>query len=238
MIDSVYQFLDRMGYTHPIHPPLTHMLIGLVVGAFIFGLAAILLRRPMMMQTARHCIILAYFFLFPMALLGYMDWQHYFGGAWLLPIKIKITLTFVFLVLITLGLILGNRFGKNYKSTLAVYGLCVMALTGLGYYGGHLAFGCRSITAPKEFEVGGHIFSTQCSSCHPQGGNIITPNIPLRGAKQMEDFNTFLTFMRKPVRPDGSKGIMPAFPPKKISDEELRELYEYLINVLERPVGQ
>jgi hypothetical protein len=38
--------------------------------------------------------------------------------------------------------------------------------------------------------------------------------------------------------PDGSAGPMPAFPPDRISDEQARELYEYLVNWLGAPGNQ
>ncbi len=234
MTDQIYHLLNRMGYDHPIHPPLTHMLIGLVVGAFIFNIISILFKRPSLEQTARHCIFLAYLFLFPMALLGYLDWQHYFAGAWLHPIKIKLTLTAVFFILSSLAILLSWKFPRS-KANLALYSLCFLTLTGLGYYGGDLAFGCRSPTAPEEYGVGAKIFSTECSSCHPQGGNIITPNMPLRGAPQLANYEAFVAFLRNPALPDGSKGVMPNFPPEKISDQEQKDLYEYIMNVLENP---
>lgn len=235
MIASIYHLLSRMGYEHPIHPPLTHILIGLVVGAFVFGVIALILGRPKMVLTARHCIIFAYLSLFPVALLGFMDWQHYFAGTWLLPIKIKLGLTLLFFVLSTIGIVLGGRPARSQKVTNTIYGLCFATLIGLGYYGGDLAFGCRSPSAPEEFRAGARIFSEECGSCHPQGGNIINPNAPLRGAKQLTDLDSFVAYLRNPVRADGSRGFMPPFPIKKLSEEEQKDLYSYIMNVLENP---
>jgi uncharacterized membrane protein len=70
MFDSVYQFLSKIGYNHPIHPPEVHMPIGLVVGALVFALTALLFRRPMLAQTARYCTILAFIGTFPAILFG------------------------------------------------------------------------------------------------------------------------------------------------------------------------
>jgi len=39
MIEFIYQTLTKFGYTHPLHPTLTHVPIGLVIGAFLFALA-------------------------------------------------------------------------------------------------------------------------------------------------------------------------------------------------------
>jgi len=56
MFDSVCQFLEKIGYPHPIHPSKTHIPIGLLVGAFFFAWVAFLFRRLGLARTARHCI--------------------------------------------------------------------------------------------------------------------------------------------------------------------------------------
>jgi len=38
MIEFIYQTLIKFGYTHPLHPTLTHVPIGMVMGAFLFVL--------------------------------------------------------------------------------------------------------------------------------------------------------------------------------------------------------
>jgi cytochrome c553 len=75
---------------------------------------------------------------------------------------------------------------------------------------------------------GGNIFFNNCVRCHPQGGNIIDPDLPIRGSKKLKDFNSFLNFIRNPKRPDGSRGVMPAFPESNISDQQAKELYQYI----------
>jgi Cytochrome C oxidase, cbb3-type, subunit III len=82
---------------------------------------------------------------------------------------------------------------------------------------------------------GAEVFRVECSRCHPQGGNVIYPNLPLRGAPQLTDFNTFLAYVRQPVMPDGSQGPMPAYPPDRISDDQARNLYQYLVTFLGSP---
>ena len=82
---------------------------------------------------------------------------------------------------------------------------------------------------------GDEVFRVECSRCHARGGNLIYPNLPLRGAPQLANFNAFLTFIRNPAMPNGSPGRMPAFPPEVISYHQARDLYEYLIAVLGNP---
>jgi hypothetical protein len=85
----------------------------------------------------------------------------------------------------------------------------------------------RSSGTPAD-TAGAAIFRANCVSCHPNGGNTITPNLPLRGSRMLASFDAFLDFIRHPKMPNGSKGAMPNFPPSKISDHQARELYQYL----------
>jgi len=75
---------------------------------------------------------------------------------------------------------------------------------------------------------GAEIFNLNCSRCHPNGGNIIVPDLPLSGSGKLSDFKTFLTFIRNPKMPDGSEGVMPAFSQRHISDKEAKTLYQYI----------
>jgi hypothetical protein len=84
--------------------------------------------------------------------------------------------------------------------------------------------------------AGENIFNGNCSSCHPNGGNTIIPNLPVRGSPRLRDYDAFLAYIRHPTMPDGSQGAMPPFPPARISDEQARELYQYL-EVLEKTSG-
>lgn len=130
-----------MGYTHPLHPPLTCVPIGMVIGALVFGLSARVLRRPALLVTARHCTILAFIGLFPTAALGYLDWQHFYGGRWILPIKMKMILAGVLFILLLLALILRSRTEATSKKVLPIYFLCFITVTAIGYFGGELVFG-------------------------------------------------------------------------------------------------
>ena len=80
----------------------------------------------------------------------------------------------------------------------------------------------------QEGPQGESIFFNNCVRCHPQGGNIIEPNLPMKGSKKLKDFSTFLNFIRNPKMPDGSRGVMPAFTQSNIPDQEAKELYQYI----------
>jgi uncharacterized membrane protein len=211
------------------------MPIGLVVSALVFCVIALLFKREALARSARYCIILAFIWTFPTMLFGYMDWQHFYAGAWLFPIKMKVILAWALLVLLCVSIIASRKLGAESKAVLVMYGLCSLTVVVLGYFGGQLVYGGRSLhTSLQEYPVGQKIFKDNCSGCHPRGGNIINPNLPMKSAPQLADFNTFLAFTRKPLRPDGSIGIMPPFPASKISDQQQRELYEYIVKVLQK----
>jgi mono/diheme cytochrome c family protein len=78
--------------------------------------------------------------------------------------------------------------------------------------------------------TGARIFNVNCNRCHPNGGNVILPDFPLRGSPKLSDFKTFLSFIRDPKMPDGSEGVMPTFSDKQISDKQAKTLYEYIVS--------
>jgi uncharacterized membrane protein len=238
MLNDFYQFLHALGYPHPIHPSEVHLPIGLIVASVIFGYGAKLFHRPDWAVTARRCFVLAFLFLFPTMLFGIMDWQHFYHGAWLFPIEIKVFLASFLLVLAAVGVAVGRRTGPHARSALAFYTVGFFCVVLLGYFGGQLVYGGRTVPGPKEFKAGEAVFDNNCSGCHPHGGNIVVTNLPLRSAPQLEQFQTFVKFIRNPTLPNGSPGPMPAFPPKELSDAQSRQLYDYIVNTLEKPKRQ
>ena len=235
MIEFLYQALVKIGYTHPIHPPVTHATVGMVFGAFVFGIAAWKLHHQGLSQAAHYCIVLALIALFPTIVLGFMDWQYYYGGGWLFPIKMKLALAALLLILLVFALSAGYRAKAISKSALVLYGLCLLNVTALGYFGGELVFGKTS--PGRAVEVFGSVVSSEqfaisCGLCHPGGGNTIKANLPLRSAPQLSDFNTFVAYIRSPKARDGSQTIMPSFPAEKLSDNQAREIYQYVTQVL------
>jgi len=77
---------------------------------------------------------------------------------------------------------------------------------------------------------GEKIFNAYCRVCHVNGGNIINPRFPLRGSQKLANFETFLSFIRDPRMPDGSTGGMPSFPESRLSNDETKKLYKYLVS--------
>ena len=227
-INAFYRLLNSLGYTHPVHPTLVHTTIGLIIGALVFASAALLFKKKRLAQTARDCTILAFLFLFPVTLFGYIDWQHFFNGARLFPIAMKLILTGILLVLLIIGLFVGSKGRQGAKGLLAIYTLCFFMVVGLGYYGAQLVYPGKEQTTPTTYKAGERIFLTNCSGCHPQGGNMLKPQVPLINSPKLRDLKGFVAYIRKPIAP------MPAFGPLQITDQQADELYQYIVRVLEK----
>lgn len=86
--------------------------------------------------------------------------------------------------------------------------------------------------------AGESLFRSRCVACHPGGGNPMMPQLPLRGSPQLADFNTFVTFLRDPRLPDGSRGPMPPFSAATITPQQAESLYRYILDVLNPATGK
>lgn len=141
MTEFVFKTLASIGFTHPLHPPATHLVMGMVMGLFLFGIASYFLKIPELSRTAFHCSVLALIGAFPVILLGYLDWQHSYSGEWLLPIKIKMVLAGLLIVLLSASIKVGYKEKAVSVVRLILYVLCMAAATGLGFFGGQLVYG-------------------------------------------------------------------------------------------------
>ena len=101
---------------------------------------------------------------------------------------------------------------KRIATVLCAAAICV-ALLSVGGFGQETA---KSKTGEEEFKE-------NCSSCHPNGGNVIKPEDTLKGSNTLKDFETFLSWIRKPVQP------MPTFSASQLSEEQARQLYDYIV---------
>jgi uncharacterized membrane protein len=228
-IASFYQLLVYLGYTHPIHAALVHMPIGLVTGAFILGWVAFLFDKESLARSARQCFFLGFLFWFPTVLFGFMDWQHFYGGIWLAPIKIKMVLASVLLVFFLFTLILNFQLGGNPKLDLTFYSLSLFSVILLGFFGAQLVFGGKPPLASSAYQSGEKLFAAHCIACHPGGENILAPDHPIKNSPKLNDLDTFMTWIRHPVAP------MPTFSDSVISGSQGKALYAYITKVLTVP---
>ncbi len=258
MLDSLYRFLASVGFTDPLHAPVTHIPIGLVIGAFCFFFVAVVFRRKSMLLTARHVSILAFIFVFPTIILGVMDWLHFFHGALIQPIKMKMILASAVLVLLGAGIVLGSEVRVSSAPLMVIYALAVVAVVGLGWFGARLVYGgfgaqaaeapavaptapatagpapaaTAAPAAPSPTRAGQRLFAANCASCHPNGGNVIETSLPLKSAKQLANLDVFVSFVRSPSMPDGSQGAMPSFPESQLSSKDAANLYAYIESMI------
>lgn len=234
-IDALYDFLDRIGYMHPIHPAMVHMPIGLVVGAAAFMGIAAFPRFRQFRISGHHALTLALIFWFPTVLFGILDWQRNLGGVWLFVIKMKFALAAALLVFLVAGVVLGYRGKAALKVLAPIYGLCFALVVVLGYFGGQLVYSGLAPAGPAIYQAGQKVFDKNCTGCHAHGGNVIAPDMPLSGAPQLAKFGVFEQFIRNPRMPNGALGVMPAFTTSQISDEEAKALHDYIVNVIVKP---
>jgi len=235
MIGKLYDLLEKIGYIHPLHPPFTHGPIGGVIVAFCLGLGMLLWRRQNFLQSAYYVVVIAFVLFFPTVLAGIMDWQYYYSGAWIFPIKMKIALATLLFILLSATLIVGRIPDVRPSIMIFLLTLCLFNVMGLGYFGGQLVYEGRIPSVSESLFPGRNIFIGHCSGCHSNGGNILYPNLPLRTAPQLESYEKFAEFIRDPKLPNGSKGPMPNFTQRDLSAQQARVLYEYIINGLAKP---
>lgn len=140
MVQFVYSLLEKVGFTHPLHPAATHIPMGMVMGCFFFGLIALLLSNQDLRKTALHCSILALVFVFPTIFVGILDWQYFYAGKYTNLIILKMVLAAVLIVLLSVSIKL-NLQGASTKTLFIVYALALVCVTGLGFSGGELVYG-------------------------------------------------------------------------------------------------
>jgi uncharacterized membrane protein len=141
MIDSVYHFLEGIGFNHPLHPGLTHLPMGMVMGGFTFILVYALLKKPEFLTAATYCMGLGFLGIFPTVLLGVMDWQYRFAGTWsaLIILKMIVAVGLTAMMLAALKFSLGNP--VRPLKLVGVYLACLLLAIGLGFMGGEIQYG-------------------------------------------------------------------------------------------------
>ncbi len=141
MTEVIFEFLNKIGFTHPLHPALTHIPMGMVMGAAVFRLVSFLPKFRILAKTGYHCIILGLLGVFPTVFTGYLDWQHTFGGEWEFLIVLKMVLASILtIVLLAIAITDDPEYPKLDKKTF-FYILIVFLAIGLGYSGGELQYG-------------------------------------------------------------------------------------------------
>ena len=189
MIEFVYQTLAKIGYTHPLHPLVIHLTMGLVMGGFVFNLAARFFKRRALAETARYCLALALISIIPTILTGYLDWRHTLAGASLTPIKMKLLLTMLLLIALPAAVYLGQKTKAWSAKLMAASTICLLIAMGLGYFGAELVYGKKDTgTEIKDDLVrkGAALFSKRCAFCHSADTAEVKTGPGLKGLYKME----------------------------------------------------
>lgn len=140
MIENLYSFLSTVGFSHPLHPMLTHVPMGMIIGMVVFSILATVLRSDGFGQTAFHCSVLALLGILPVIIAGLLDWQHFQEGELNGFIVVKMVLGVVLTALLAVSVVL-KRKGAPASRMLLLYLLCLACAAGLGYSGGELVYG-------------------------------------------------------------------------------------------------
>lgn len=141
MTEMIFEFLAKIGFLHPVHPALTHIPMGMVMGAVTFRFASFLPKLKFLAKTGYHCVILGLLGLPPTVFTGYLDWQHRYEGAWEALIIVKMVLAGLLGVLMMVIAIMDDPEDPRLdKRTWFYLGMIVLAV-GLGFSGGELIFG-------------------------------------------------------------------------------------------------
>jgi mono/diheme cytochrome c family protein len=234
-IAAIYALFSRLGYHHPLHPTQVHIPVGLIFGAFAFSVWAKMRRRPIFSKAAWYCMILALIWILPTIVTGLMDWKHFFAGILVFPFKMKFILAAMLVFFLIIGVSIGFRSGTESNSLIAIYALCLLTVAGLGFFGGELVYGNKPAAAISEnlelekYQSGRALYAANCGGCHANGGNTIKPELPVKHSPKTADFQTFLAWVRNPRAP------MPAYPEEVLSDQQARDMYQYIVNVLNKP---
>jgi uncharacterized membrane protein len=141
MIELIYQTLAKIGYSHPLHPAITHIPMGMIIGGFLFALGSVVMKKDDLAKAAHYCYTLALIFVLPTMMLGYMDWQYKFDAEWNRLILTKIILAVMLTVILVITFFYGKNVKIDSKQKLILYVICFAIAMGLGFIGGELQYG-------------------------------------------------------------------------------------------------
>jgi uncharacterized membrane protein len=140
MTEYIFSTLEAIGFAHPLHPALTHIPMGMVIGCFFFGLAGLVTKNPNYRKSALHCSVVGLLFIFPTIYAGFLDWQQFYGSTLSAFFIIKFVLAFVLTVVLTYSIRVNVK-GGSPKQLFLIYTLCLACAGGLGFSGGEIIYG-------------------------------------------------------------------------------------------------
>jgi uncharacterized membrane protein len=141
MTEIIFEFLNKVGFTHPLHPAMTHIPMGMVMGAVAFRFASFIPRLRFLARTGYHCVVLGLLGVFPTVFTGVLDWQHRYDGTWEALIIIKMVLATVLTIVLAVIAITDDPEIPRFDKKTLYYLLTVFIAIGLGFSGGELQYG-------------------------------------------------------------------------------------------------
>ncbi|MCP3943270.1 MAG: hypothetical protein GY710_17535 [Desulfobacteraceae bacterium] len=141
MTATIFEFLSKIGFTHPLHPGFTHIPMGMAIGAVIFRLVSFLPKLKFLAKTGYHCVVLGLLGIAPTVFTGYLDWQHTYDGVWQFLIILKMVLAAILTIGFIAILIIDDPGNPKLDKKTALYILIVLLAIGLGFSGGELQYG-------------------------------------------------------------------------------------------------
>jgi uncharacterized membrane protein len=141
MIEFVYQTLAKIGYSHPLHPAMTHIPMGMIIGGFLFAVGSVVMKKDDLAKAAHYCYTLALIFVLPTMMLGYMDWQYRLEAEWNGLILTKIILAVMLSAMLVISFFYGKNKQVDIKQKMILYVICFAIAMGLGFIGGELQYG-------------------------------------------------------------------------------------------------
>lgn len=90
----------------------------------------------------------------------------------------------------------------------------------------------KTKSSNKDLMRGRDLFSSNCASCHPAGGNKVSPSKPINGSWTLSTLSTFKAYLEKPV------GTMPHYEHIITDAKSLKLLYEYVKTLDATGVGK
>jgi len=238
MATKLYELLSVIGFHHPLHPAMTHLTVGLTIAGFFFIVSAYFFKRSKYAQSAKHCAVLALLAAIPTVIFGYLDWQHFYGGSLIFPIKMKLGLTLALLILLLAVVFTSIQSKKESIPRLLVHLLSLLVVIGLGYFGGELVYGKKTpstqttgqnSTDTESVVAGAKLFDKSCSFCHFTDNTDTKVGPGLKGFFEREK----MSFSGWPASDDGVRRQlktpfkeMPPF--ESLTDEEIKSLTDYL----------
>lgn len=141
MTETIFEFLNSVGFKHPLHPGLTHLPMGMVMGAVTFRLASLIPKLRFLARTGYHCIILGILGIFPTVFTGFLDWQHTYGGEWEFLIILKMILAVALTVVLAVIALKDEPETPKLDNKTFLYLFAILIAIGLGFSGGELLYG-------------------------------------------------------------------------------------------------